>query len=835
LLLDRGAPVDFDGGSDPLRHAVGEIKDWLLFRGAMGESSDPSRAEELRAKGREQKEAAASIASGCERKAAALQLQIVAGEWDPDSAPDLTLSARLTFWQPAAAHRDGAAPLHQHSTTLSPRSRRRRTSLSTTAAGGVNDGEHASGGDDEYPLSRIEVEEVNVPSTVLRWSPVGCYLPGVACLCPVERTAVPHIAGFDSVPMDDRFTDLYRCLLEHRIQIKGRESAQATIAAVAQGKRAAAAAREAANEAAVALDELIASVAVRQPHGAPPRTVLVIANSPGGAPLAEVQREAGGYATLGAADDSVSVVVETNITVARFRDALLEHRPEVLVFCGHGDAQLGDGLALAFVAGDGVTIDVVREETMSGIFDMLREAQAREGGRLQLLLLNGCSTLLLAKRLSKEVELPYIVCWSTRVADEAASVFGTECLRAVLSGQSVEDAFAAAKTSVEMISVGARLTGDHAHHAAQVPKFKLISPDNHALVNDLGTLRDGTATMAAGVPELVTSQIAVPEDWLVPHSQIRMTDTVLGRGSHGVVRLVHWNRQELASKELTIATHDSAQAKKVLLREARALAKVRHENIVRLWGVCIQPGSMCILMEYCSRGSVLKALHDDPELALWTRFGLARGAATAMLALHAHAPHAILHRDLKTANLLITKDWVCKVADFGLAKGVGTVSALTHAGCTPAYTAPEVQLDEEEFSAPADVYSFGVTLLEIASGEQPFAGLTPGQLIARLYREERPDIPAGCHPFFVDLVRACWAQDAAARPSFNIVLQRFDSAAAEFAAMEAAAEAAEAEQVAVAAAEAERIRKQAPQVDSPPLGSAIVVGSEGGGARAAVV
>jgi serine/threonine protein kinase len=124
-------------------------------------------------------------------------------------------------------------------------------------------------------------------------------------------------------------------------------------------------------------------------------------------------------------------------------------------------------------------------------------------------------------------------------------------------------------------------------------------------------------------------------------------------------------------------------------------------------------------MEYCSRGALVRVLQEHPSLPLWRLWDLLRGAAKAMYALHTHAPTPIMHRDLKTANLLVTEDWVCKVCDFGLAKGVGTVSALTHAGCTPVYTAPEVLLDEEEFSLAADVYSFGVTLLEIASGEQP--------------------------------------------------------------------------------------------------------------------
>ena len=123
------------------------------------------------------------------------------------------------------------------------------------------------------------------------------------------------------------------------------------------------------------------------------------------------------------------------------------------------------------------------------------------------------------------------------------------------------------------------------------------------------------------------------------------------------------------------------------------MAQVRHENVVQLRGVCLDLGHLCLLMEYVERGSVLDVLRAHPDLPLWRRFELLRGAERAMHWMHTFKGTPLLHRDLKPENLLVTEGWVCKVADFGLASGIGAsglVSTAKRTEWTYQYVAPEV-------------------------------------------------------------------------------------------------------------------------------------------------
>jgi serine/threonine protein kinase len=233
-----------------------------------------------------------------------------------------------------------------------------------------------------------------------------------------------------------------------------------------------------------------------------------------------------------------------------------------------------------------------------------------------------------------------------------------------------------------------------------------------------------------------------------------------------------------------ITTNSGAEhvkAASMLLKEVKALAEVHHPNIVRLMGVCVDPDHLCILLEYAQRGNLRQVLEDNPDLPLWRRFQLLHGAALGLAALHAHLPRPILHGDIKTVNLLVTIDWICKHADFGMVTGLGTLPTATRGGGgggTLQFTAPEV-LNKEPYSLAAEIYAMGMVMFEVTTGIAPWDGCSQVEIMMSVIRGERPPIPAGCHPFLAAIITSCWAQDPVDRPSSAALATTFSGARGE--------------------------------------------------------
>ena len=166
-----------------------------------------------------------------------------------------------------------------------------------------------------------------------------------------------------------------------------------------------------------------------------------------------------------------------------------------------------------------------------------------------------------------------------------------------------------------------------------------------------------------------------------------------------------------------------------MLQEASLMASLQHPNVVHLLGFCISPP--CMAVEYCPRGSlydVLAQARTDPEgakrLSWIRRLRMAKDVAAGMLHLHSRTP-PILHRDVKSPNILVTADLTVKVADMGLSKlaeeaqGGSKVSTMG-GGANPRWLAPEI-LDGQKASMESDVFAFGVVLWEMLTWELPWS------------------------------------------------------------------------------------------------------------------
>jgi len=304
-------------------------------------------------------------------------------------------------------------------------------------------------------------------------------------------------------------------------------------------------------------------------------------------------------------------------------------------------------------------------------------------------------------------------------------------------------------------------------------------------------------------------------------SQLTLTgDRPLGAGSFGEVWRGNWNGTPVAVKFLTRLSpsmaslslndrrnaSDTAPELDEFLRESGMMENMRHPNLVQFMGTStsgIGPRSdPCIVTEFCARGSLLDVLQaanrdrngETASALTWARrLNMALDAARGMAYLHALRP-AILHRDLKSPNMLVTAQWQVKVSDFGLSKisdlVAGQTAMSTVQNINPRWLAPEVMRGDAA-GRPADVFSFAVVMWELLTWEFPWAQVVNwvSQGIAILTQNARPPVPrdrstlpgrrednAGFTKLeaYIALMERCWSPDPDRRPGFGEIIMQLE-------------------------------------------------------------
>lgn len=193
----------------------------------------------------------------------------------------------------------------------------------------------------------------------------------------------------------------------------------------------------------------------------------------------------------------------------------------------------------------------------------------------------------------------------------------------------------------------------------------------------------------------------------------------IGRGGFGVVyKGVLRDGAEVAIKSLSA---ESKQGTKEFLTELSMISNIRHPNLVQLIGCCVEGDYRILVYEYLENNSLASALLGSNSSCIeldWSkRAAICLGTATGLAFLHEDVKPRIVHRDIKASNVLLDENFLPKIGDFGLAKlfpdNVTHVS--TRVAGTVGYLAPEYAL-MGQLTKKADVYSFGVLVLEIISG-----------------------------------------------------------------------------------------------------------------------
>ncbi|XVE51218.1 hypothetical protein DITRI_Ditri02bG0022200 [Diplodiscus trichospermus] len=181
----------------------------------------------------------------------------------------------------------------------------------------------------------------------------------------------------------------------------------------------------------------------------------------------------------------------------------------------------------------------------------------------------------------------------------------------------------------------------------------------------------------------------------------------------------------------------SGQGKEEFVNEVGLISKLQHKNLVRLFGFCIGKEERILVYEFMANKSLDKFLFDPikrAELCWRKRFNIIQGVARGLLYLHHDSCLTVIHRDLKTSNILLDDKMNPKISDFGLARicqGTQYVANTRRVAGTLGYMSPEYALTGI-FSVKSDVFSFGVLLLEIISGRKITASVSNVQHLSLL-------------------------------------------------------------------------------------------------------
>lgn len=226
-------------------------------------------------------------------------------------------------------------------------------------------------------------------------------------------------------------------------------------------------------------------------------------------------------------------------------------------------------------------------------------------------------------------------------------------------------------------------------------------------------------------------------------------------------------------KEVAIKVLETNQSVETFRHEFKILSSVVGSYIVSFFGACVKP-QLCLVMEFAEHGSLFDVLQDPKIHIGWKEMlGFAVQMTKGLMALHDHDPQ-ILHRDIKSMNFLVDKEWRVKVCDFGLARFANPafMSTLLKLRGTMLYCSPET-CEGEQYTSKSDIYSLGICFWEIINRvitgkhSTPYAELQVSsglQVLLQVPKGLRPTIPPNCPPSMKSFLKAVWHNQASERP-----------------------------------------------------------------------
>ncbi|KAE8280798.1 Mitogen-activated protein kinase kinase kinase 21 [Larimichthys crocea] len=328
---------------------------------------------------------------------------------------------------------------------------------------------------------------------------------------------------------------------------------------------------------------------------------------------------------------------------------------------------------------------------------------------------------------------------------------------------------------VEVLSKDAAISGDEGWWTGKINHRVGIFPSNYVTYQP-AIYRLPATSGSVGVPERgPSSPVQIPFSELV-------LEEIIGVGGFGKVYRGTWKDQEVAVKAARQDPDEDITATAGgVKQEAKLFSMLQHPNIIKLEGVCLDEPNLCLVMEYARGGTLNRALTGrriPPHILVNWAVQIARG----MHYLHEEAVVPIIHRDLKSSNILLLEKIenddigrkTLKITDFGLAREWHKTTKMSAAG-TYSWMAPEV-IKSSLFSKGSDVWGYGVLLWELLTGEVPYRGID-GLAVAYgvAVNKLTLPIPSTCPEPFAKLMEECWDQDPHVRPSFSCILEQLSA------------------------------------------------------------